>query len=409
MPWEYEIAHRDPLNKRWHAFCELANGLRDRIILTDGDDTNAPAYTKHDETTTKEPIIADFTGHHQRARLLEDNVDLFRGAIMEANGNDVCGVVFADSEFSSAYQSIGTVLTAGTYGSSWKPHSEINMPDYWAQMFEAMEKLRYCVWYLRFPSDFGTIDVEDYEFANISSLARGVSPPGGYACDVFDPTANQGSVSEAFDDYVTKIPAPTVFSTSDTDPGETAIEVYAGLAIRSHPGLCAMVSIMGDIFIANNGQTLSPSLLMMSGRPYVDYSTIFDKFFDSVNGTISASGTSVYTYGSGSRGINPFSPNGLTINTVVENDHVSASVEKSSIDPEYLSADLEGAKITFGTLSIANITESSQYSIADINDEFFGIYINAIPALGEVVDDGDISIDDRNYYFSDLASELDYI
>lgn len=409
MAWQYEIANGDPLNKRWYAFCELANALRDRIILTDGDDTSAPSYTKPDASTTKTPAISDFVGEWQRNELLADNVDVFRAAILEANGNDVCSVVFADATYATAYTTTQSVLDAGSYGDTWRPHEEIHTPDYWAQMLEAMEKLRYCVWYLAFDGSFETLDVDTFTWHQVSGtdLNRHGHSGEDYTCSELEGPQNPATLSGAFSDYLANLPGTTEFNSADDPTGVVPLEVFAGFAMRHGIADCYGQISFPDVWCGNTGYIiLLNSSFEAHYRSDVDYTTIFAKFYSRVKGTISASGASIYTYGTNS---GDFEPNGMSITTTVRNDHIEQEVTKDSTDPEYLTADLGGAQITFGVLEIDNITSESQFNWPGGFLVNYGTMIRAVPAGGSVVSGTSIDVTNKNYYKSDLASELDYI
>lgn len=364
MAWQYEIANGDPLNKRWYAFCELANALRARIILTDGDDTNAPSYTKPDASTTKTPAITDFIGEWQRDDLLEDNIDTFRGSILLKSTDKT--TAWCDLAATKQYISAAGILTDGSYGSTWLPHTDINKPNYWAQLFEAMETVRYLFWPWQYD-----------EWPISHSVTSEVGSAGG----------SGSSISAAWSDYASHFTSSTTTSLL-TGNSRSLAAPYDEFASTYYI----------DSWITGNWD-----------RDNYD----FDGFYDGLIGTPVDSGYSFLIYVSITAAENSaVSWSGLTFNHPYGSYNISGSVSEDWHEETILiNGSAAGAEIHGNTtISPAIPLTSSQISLSYTGGtDGVNITIDAGKRIVNFVPGASIDKAQFSYYVTDLASELDYI
>jgi len=146
VAWTYEITDGSPLNNCWKAFCELAQALRERIIATNGDDTEAPEYELPDGSTAKAIAITDYEGTRIRSYLLRDNAEILRDAVFETYTLHTSKWCNSDASF--VYLTVQEVIEEISAETDWIALAYYMQADFWTQIQDVMAHLRYLVYWV---------------------------------------------------------------------------------------------------------------------------------------------------------------------------------------------------------------------------------------------------------------------
>lgn len=416
MAWTYEIAQGDALNSRWKAFVELAQALRSRIVATDGSDTNAPAYELPNGTTKKNITMDDFTPHKVavKSELLAQNVSLLQSSIMGKNTSTYS--IWTTEDGTSGYFNETQLLSAGTHGSTWKdPYSsDIYKTAIWAQLREAMEKLRYILYTAYYAGEENWNDTTE----NPADYWYGTGSDDSSPVDYDTRNTYADAESEMLGDFA--------FDSTYTKTFPYVYMNYFGW-IRYNAA-----SPPETIFSLN-----------MSGfitQPCVEF---FDAFYAAIDGDILDSGIcikSVFTlqgmdgpgipdfggsvWSFSYPGLTPIYETPATLNMQFDHGTVSITSTGDGTPTETkTSYNLAGAKITGGTFDIVDMDTAPEYPQFPHELEF-GTYPspNSLPhGEGELTFEWKLNdntnrpssnpytISDYTYYLTDIAPLVSYI